>query len=160
MKRTYEVSLSAHGIEQLKNGLKEYEKWLGEKCGVLCERLAELGVKKATAYFKVPYDGANDLDVTWESRGGNEVAVVATGSVVLFLEFGAGALMGYGHPDPMGFGPGTYNPDSNKWQSPSGWIYRHDKPRSYGNPPSAAMYNAHKEVEMEIASVAREVFDL
>lgn len=159
MKKVYNIDLSASGIKDLQSGLKEYEKFLESKTEELCERLAEFGVQKATAYFKVPYDGNNDVFVKWKSRGKNQVAVLAVGQAVLFLEFGAGKMMGYGHPEPMGFGPGTY-PGKGHWDDPNGWIYQHDRPRSYGNPPSAAMYNAHKEVGLEIERMAREVFAL
>lgn len=160
MKKVYEIDLSTKGIKELQKGLKEYEKFLKSKCGEMCKRLAEIGVTKAQAYFKIPYDGENDVVVDWENRGECEVAVVATGLAVLFLEFGSGILMGSGHKEPMGFGPGTYNPESDNWKNPDGWIYAHDKPRSYGNAPSAAMYTSRKEVEMEIERVAREVFKL
>jgi hypothetical protein len=89
--------------------------------------------------------------------------VVATGDAVLFIEFGAGYLMGYGHPEPMGYGPGTY-PGKGHWDDPKGWYLPKavqeatGKKKSFGNPPAAAMYNTVKDLEERIAEIASEVF--
>ena len=80
-------------------------------------------------------------------------AVVASGEGALFLEFGAGYLMGYGHPEPLGYGPGTY-PGKGHWDDPNGWYYEHGK-KSYGNPPTAAMYNARKIIQQNLKDLAK-----
>lgn len=141
---------AAEKVEALANSLQT-------KTQEVVNRLAERGVQLAKAYFQVPYDGDGSVSVDWEERGDCVTAVVATGQAVLFLEFGAGYMMGYGHPEPMGYGPGTY-PGKGYWNNPNGWIYDHHKPRSYGNPPSAAMYTARKELATMIEQIAMEVF--
>lgn len=102
------------------------------------------------------YTGDVDLDIEVEDRGNNTYAVVASGETVLFLEFGSGVTMGYGHPDPMGYGPGTY-PGKGHWDSPHGWWLPTGE-HTYGNPPTAAMYNAAQDIKSQVEAVAREVF--
>lgn len=157
MKRVYNIDLSTAGINELKGGLKEFDRWVERKSSELASRLAEMGATKAEVNFSAAYyDGNYDVSVSVEERGKNSYAVVASGATVLFVEFGSG-LIGYGHPEPHGYGPGTYPSDNGHWSDPNGWWYAHGR-RSHGNPPSAAMYNAVKELEMELAQVVREVF--
>ena len=157
MKRVYNIDLSAMGIKDLQSGLREFDRWVEQKSSELCRRLADIGVQKAEVNFAAAYyDGNEDHSVSVEPRG-NGYAVVARGKTVLFVEFGSG-LIGYGHPEPHGFGPGTY-PGKGHWDDPNGWWYAHGK-HSYGNPPNMPMYNTVKELEMELERVAREVFAL
>jgi hypothetical protein len=157
LKRVYNIDLSTAGINELKGGLKEFDRWVERKSSELASRLAEMGATKAEVNFSAAYyDGNYDVSVSVEERGKNSYAVVASGATVLFVEFGSG-LIGYGHPEPHGYGPGTYPSDKGHWSDPNGWWYAHGR-RSHGNPPSAAMYNAVKELEMELAQVVREVF--
>ncbi len=157
MKRVYNIDLSAAGIRELKSGLKEYDRWLKKKSEELCKRLAEMGAQKAEINFSAAYyDGNEDHAITVEPRDGG-YAVIASGSTVLFVEFGSG-LIGYGHPEPHGMGPGTY-PGKGHWDDPDGWWYAHGK-KSHGNPPNMPMYNTVKELEQELARVVKEVFEL
>lgn len=157
MKKRYEIDLSSAGIKELQRGLKEYDKWLKKKSEELCKRLAEIGVQKAEVNFAAAYyDGNEDHAITVEPKDGG-YAVRASGAAVLFVEFGTG-LIGYGHPEPHGLGPGTY-PGKGHWDDPNGWYYAHGR-KSHGNPPNAPMYNTVKELEMELAQVAREVLEL
>lgn len=113
-----------------------------------CMRVADFGARWAGAEFaSAEYDGTNDVRVTSEPTAGGAL-VRASGNAVLFIEYGAGALRGYGHPRPDGYGPGTYNPtyptaDNPNWSNPNGWYYAHGK-KSWGNPPAAAMYHAEQ----------------
>ena len=157
MKKTYNIDLSSKGIKELQKGLKEYDKWLKKKSDELCKRLATMGAIKASANFGViKYDGPEDHEISVEERDGG-YAVVARGQTVLFVEFGSG-LIGYGHPEPHGMGPGTY-PGKGHWNDPDGWYYAHGK-KSHGNPPNMPMYNTVKELEQELARVVKDVFEL
>lgn len=157
MKHTITVDLSEKGINRLVKQLDEYEKWMNRKVQELVDRLAEEGMQIAQVGFDIAaYDGVNDVKVTTEPRGECVTAVIATGNATLFIEFGAGYLMGYGHPEPMEFGPGTY-PGKGHWDDPDGWYFAHGQ-KSYGNPPAAAMYNAVKELEQNLERIAAEVF--
>lgn len=157
MAQTITVDLSVHGIEKLKRFLIGKQRWLDRKTDEVCKRLADMGATKAEVNFAAAYyDGPEDHTITVEPRGKNEYAVVANGTTVLFVEFGAG-LIGYGHPEPNGYGPGTY-PGAGHWDDPDGWWYGNGQ-HSHGNPPNMPMYNTVKELELELERVVREVFE-
>lgn len=165
MKHDYTVDLSAKGIDTLIKAMDRYKKWLEQKTSEFISVLADKGMHLATVYFQsATYDGVNDVKVSVEQRGENCAAVVAVGSAVLFIEFGAGYLMGgseYGAK--YGFGPGTY-PGQTHAFDPEGWYLpkavqaETGKEKSYGNPPAAAMYSSVKELEIELEKIAKEVF--
>lgn len=157
MKKTYNIDLSDKGIKELQNGLKEYDKWIKKKSDELCKRLSDMGAQKAEINFSAAYyDGDEDHTISVEQRGDGYV-VRASGETVLFVEFGTG-LIGYGHPEEHGMGPGTY-PGKGHWNDPNGWYYAHGK-KSHGNPPNMPMYTTVKELEQELARVVKEVFEL
>ena len=157
MAQTITVDLSVHGIEKLKRFLIGKQRWLDRKTDEVCRRLADMGATKAEVNFAAAYyDGLEDHVITVENRGKNTYAVVASGTTVLFVEFGSG-LIGYGHPEPNGYGPGTY-PGKGHWDDPDGWWYGHGE-HSHGNPPNMPMYNTVKELENELERVVREVFE-
>lgn len=157
MKRVYNIDLSARGIQDLQNGLREYKHWLAEKSDELCKRLADMGAVYASFGFsRAIYSGPEDHEITVEPCNGG-YTVRASGTTVLFVEFGTG-LIGFGHPEPHDMGPGTY-PGNGHWDDPNGWWYAHNQ-HTFGNPPNMPMYNTVKELEMELERVVREVFAL
>ena len=138
--------------------LFDYLSDMERKANTICERLATIGAVRASLDFsRAIYNGNNDVTVTVEPIS-NGYAIHARGNAVLFIEFGSGATYGYGHPEPEGYGPGTYNPDSQNWNNPNGWWYG-DSQHTYGNPPAQAMYNAKQEVLQMVQQVANEVFN-
>ena len=146
------------GYDAIVSSLEEYQQRLGEKGNLLVRTLAQMGTELAGHGFSgAAYDGSANVTVTWEERGDMAAAVVASGDAALFLEFGAGYLMGYGHPEPLGYGPGTY-PGKGHWNDPNGWYYEHGK-KSYGNPPTAAMYNARKEIAINLKDLAKGILE-
>lgn len=164
MKHKITVPLSEDGIDRLIKKLDEYERWLEQKCQELVNRLAQEGVTAAEwGFSSAVYDGVNDVTVRTEPRGENVAAVIAVGNATLFIEFGSGVLLGYGHPEPNGYGPGTY-PGKGHWDDPNGWWLPKEAQeasghkKSYGNYPSMAMYNAVKHLEQELTRIAQEVF--
>ena len=91
----------------------------------ICLDIAQTGAVRASLDFaRTPYDGNKDVSVSVDTIPFG-ARLIASGQSVLFLEYGSGAKMGYGHPQPNGYGPGTYNPLSNNWQNPNGWYYAH-----------------------------------
>lgn len=153
--KKYTIQLNGKGVDDMIRGVGEYQKWLVRKSDELARRLAEMGAVKAEVNFDAAYyDGEEDHAISVE-RIGNGYKVIASGETVLFVEFGSG-LIGYGHPEPQGFGPGTY-PGKGHWDDPDGWYYAHGK-KSHGNPPNMPMYNTVKELERELDRVVREVF--
>lgn len=138
--------------------LFDYLSDLERKANTICERLASIGAVRASLDFsRAIYSGNNDVTVSVEPTNGG-YAIHARGNAVLFIEFGSGAKHGYGHPEPEGYGPGTYNPDSPNWSNPKGWWYG-DSQHTYGNPPAQAMYNAKQEILHMVEQVANEVFN-
>ena len=156
MKTVYNIDLSTAGIDELIHGLSDSKTWLRRKTDELCRRLSDIGAEKAEINFSsVIYDGPEDHAIDVVSNGPNSYAVRASGSTVLFVEFGSG-LIGYGHPEPNGYGPGTY-PGQGHWADPNGWYYAHGQ-HSYGNPPNMPMYKTVTELEQSLEQVVREVF--
>lgn len=153
------VTVNVFDPREMQTVTTEIEDYLGdlqEKANQICERLAGIGALRASIGFsRAVYPGTNDVAITVDPIE-NGYAIHATGNAVLFIEFGAGVTYGYGHPEPQGYGPGTY-PGKGHWDDPNGWWYG-DHQHTYGNPPAAAMYYAQQEVIRNIEQVAREVF--
>ena len=154
-------SLSPQSIDKAIKELEAYKKWIQQKADELCDRLSELGATYVSlSYARVnPFvsdNGGKDFQID-VIREGNVWTIRADGSDVLFLEFGSGARYGYGHPDPKGYGPGTY-PGSKHWDDPKGW-HTPAGQRSFGNPPSAGMYFAKVIMKEDLERIAREVFN-
>lgn len=159
------ISVNLSNIGKLIKALDEYERNMNQKAQLLCTKLAEEGYRIAKYTFdSAHYDGKKDVSVYVEPRGELKRAVVAVGSTVLILEFGAGYLLGYGHPEPMEYGPGTY-PGQKHAFDPNGWYLPKEVQeatgieKSIGNAPSMAMYKAVKELEQNIQRIASEVFN-
>lgn len=148
-----------HSVNDAIKELKRYKAWVVEKEALLRERLAMMGATVASIQFsRAIYNGANDVTVRVDSTG--SVAVIyAEGKDVAFIEFGAGAKYGYGHPEAtkFGAGPGTYPNGKGHWDSPHGWWYGNSQ-HSYGNPPAMAMYDARESIVNDYTRIAREVF--
>lgn len=161
--KTIKVELTPSSIDKAIKELEMYSKNLQEKANRICERLATLGATGASLGFAGSiYVSDKNFNITVEEADGG-YRILANGESVMFLEFGAGVRYGYGHPqaDEFGFGPGTYNPTSDNWNSPYGWYYPKaagGSGHTYGNPPNMPMYNAAKEIRKEVERVAREVF--
>ena len=96
--------LSRSSIQDAIKELKKYKKWIAEKERELRMRLAMRGATVASIQFaRAIYNGTNDVSVRVDDTG--SVAVIyAEGSAVAFIEFGAGAAYGYGHPMNSEFG--------------------------------------------------------
>ena len=150
-------------IDDIILGLEAYKKSLKAKADALAKALADAGCEAVSiTYGAWPYKGPRDAEVTVEQRGEASYAIVAGGETVLFLEFGAGVSYSANqHPlaGEMGYGPGTYPGQvhaMDKW----GWYLPKEKGggHTYGNAPSAAMYNTAKSLREVIEQVARGVF--
>lgn len=139
--------------------LKRYKAWVIEKEALLRSRLAMIGATVASIQFsRAIYNGAKDVTVRVDNTG--SVAVIyAEGKDVAFIEFGAGAKYGYGHPEAakFGTGPGTYPDGKGHWDNPKGWWYGNSQ-HSFGNPPAMAMYEARERMVEQVTQIAKEVF--
>ena len=145
-------------IQAAADQLHAYAASLDAKAKEICERLAAIGATRASLdYARVPLHGFRDVSISVEETD-KGYKILASGESVLFLEFGAGKRMGYGHPDPGDFGPGTF-PGKGHWDDPHGWWIpkEHGGGHTYGNPPAMGMYNASREIRDMIQQVAEEV---
>lgn len=161
MAKKIRITLDTKSIGAAIKELEKYQRTIERKTKVLCERLATIGAVRASLDFSrgaSGYTGDSSVDVQVEGTD-KGYKIVASGGAVLFLEFGSGVMYGYGHPNPMGYGPGTY-PGKGHWDDPRGWYLPKDAGggHTYGNAPSAAMYWASETIRQEVERVAREVF--
>ena len=159
MSKHIHVELTNESIGAAVKELRRYSRWVTKKEAELRSRLAMMGATVASIQFsRAIYNGSNDISVRVDQTG--SVAVIyAEGQSVAFIEFGAGATYGYGHPRAaeFGAGPGTYPDGKGHWDDPKGWWYGSGQ-HTYGNPPSMSMYRAVQEMTEKVTQVAREVF--
>lgn len=158
MGKTIHVELSPKGVNKAIKELKQYKQWVLEKEAELRTRLAMRGAVVASIRFSgAIYNGSADVSVRVDDKGSTAV-IYAEGESVAFIEFGAGAKYGYGHPlaAQFGVGPGTY-PGKGHWDDPKGWWFGSGQ-HSYGNPPAMAMYEAVQKITEELTTIAKEVF--
>lgn len=173
---SWKYDLSVAGMEELISDLKGLKKRLPEQADLLAKRLAELGYE--VAYVNLSghvFSGETLASLTVKHEGNGRYSVSAGSKALLFLEYGAGATYGHGHPKAAehGMGPGTY-PGAGHWNDDDGWWFPTDDPalskhydrfgqgwaHSYGNPPYAPFYNAAEAIKAEVIQTAREVFQL
>ena len=153
------VDLSAKSIDSAIKEVRKYKAWVLEKEKELRLRLATLGASVASIRFSTAiYSGTNDVTVRVEDDG-SMATIFAEGESVAFIEFGAGAKYGYGHPQAgeFGVGPGTYPDGKGNWDNPKGW-YIPGGEHTYGNPPAQAMYSAVQVITEQVTMIAKEVF--
>ena len=159
MPKKITIDLSAKSIDSAIKEVRKYKAWVLEKEKELRQRLAMLGASVASIKFSTAiYNGTNDVTVRVEDDG-SMATIYAEGESVAFIEFGAGAKYGYGHPQAgeFGVGPGTYPEGKGNWDNPKGW-YIPGGEHSYGNPPAMAMYDAVKTITEQVTMIAKEVF--
>lgn len=151
-------------ISEVIRKLETYRNTLHDRMRIFMEKLAEIGAADARVRFETAkYEGDNDVTVSepeWISE--NTLQITASGGAVLFIEFGAGYQLGFGHEKAaeMGYGPGTWSegPEGKgHWLDQDGWYYRHGE-KTIGNPPARAMMEAANMMRERITEIAREVF--
>lgn len=168
MKRITINPLNAGSINKAIRELRAYQEWLDEKKDIYLARLAEVGRDAAEkAYFggsvnpNIQKPGEEGLRVSVERRG-NGYAVVANGSQVVFMEFGAGVRTeDHGLSGPLGIviAPGGWSETEGEgtW---SEWIAAGKDPERYpyNKTPRAGMYEAYKAIVEAQDRIAKEVF--
>lgn len=174
MSRKVKVSLSASGIQTLRDATKDFQRSIKKNAVKFVDRLASEAQEIASSEFTTArYDGTNDVTVHTEERDKYTRAVVASGEATLFIEFGTGVSWPNDHPQAgeLGMSHGTYGAGHGKWRS---WGYYGDPGTdgvvatnrqgrevviTTGNPANAPMYLTTVEIEDRAAKVAREVFE-
>ena len=156
------ISVDTNSLNHVLNTVDKKLDRYTKKVNNLTRKLAEMGATKVSlGYARALYDGYNDIDVSVEESE-NGFDIIASGEKVLFVEFGTGITMGYGHPQAgeFGYGPGTYNPQSGNWKNPNGWYFKDtdgQKYHTYGNPPSMTMYETAKQLKEAVLETAKVV---
>ena len=162
-----QMDLSQQSIEKAIDQLERFQS--EQKLKEFTQKLAEKGVSLAKAAFSSVsgYEGDTNVAVDMQ-QDGNGYVIRASGTDVLFIEFGAGIT--YSEPQhpqagELGYGPGTY-PGGGHGLDYEGWYYYaneqdkldHKLSHSYGNPAYMPMYSTAKQLRNEIISTFREVF--
>ncbi len=156
------ISVDTNSLNHVLNTVDKKLDRYTKKVNNLTRKLAEMGATNVSlGYARALYDGYNDIDVSVE-QAENGFDIIASGEKVLFVEFGTGITMGYGHPQAgeFGYGPGTYNPQSGNWKNPNGWYFKDtdgQKYHTYGNPPSMTMYETAKQLKAAVLETAKVV---
>lgn len=156
----------------------------GSKIKKCLQSLWQMGYHVARAGFdNAIYNGTNDVvvdfDYHWE---GNTLSLVAHGETVMFIEFGTGLVYDAGSHPWAGMWPGTspgswsFGPGTKQLANKDWWIYSgkqgtgdavHPKKKNgkeskgwltRGNPPARAMYDAEKEIRLNIESELNRYF--
>lgn len=173
MKITVSIGNIAEALKQVEN----YRDLFVKKQKLFLRRIAETGIEEATIQFKeAQYDGENDVVVhepEWVND--NTIVVKASGSSILFIEFGTGVY--YGTPvhekaEEFGYERGGYGQHRGKYDF---WFYQGDPGTNgeepcdpdmaargliftRGNPANRCMWEASKKMRFELLRIAKEVF--
>ena len=157
------VSLNTTSVDTAIKQVEDYQKKLKEKLLEIARRLAEVGRTYALASYEGESYYHGDKDITVEVvKTENGYKILAIGKEVCFLEFGAGVFYNgsesYPGVRPSGiskigeFGKG--HGKQNTWYFSSG-----ENGKTHGNPPTASLYWARKEMEKELPRIVKEVFE-
>ena len=156
-------TLDTKDINRAIRELKAYKQEFLDREQKLLKGLAEIGLKEASVRFTTAmYDGVNDVSVRLD-KDNNGYVIVADGSAVAFIEFGAGVYHNtsepYPNPRPNGIvGIGEYGKGYGKRKA---WGYRDENGEvviTRGNPAAMPMWYASEEIKSSILKVVREVF--
>lgn len=153
--------ISRQSIEIAIRKLEAYKRSVEKKTNLLCERLATLGATRVSIEYsrvgEIATDGKGIPEIEVENDG-DIWKILANGEEAIFIEFGSGAKYGYGHPEPQDFGPGTYPSIKKHWDDPKGW-YTPMGQHTYGNAPTAGMWQAREDIKDNLKRIAKEVFN-
>lgn len=174
MKKIY-VRLSGQSIDNAIKYLEQYKRIMMHKAEDLLTELANEGVSIASAKFESAlYAGDNDVNVNFEQRGNNKIAIIATGNATLFIEFGTGVKYPDSHPlaNENGMKHGTFG--HKLGALPNGWRYKGNpgnmgvvitqgkhkgEIHTYGNPANESMYQTERELEQKFTEIVKRVFN-
>lgn len=175
---TESVSIEVSGIEGIKRRLDNIlQKVKSNNDDSIGMRLGKIASEEAEKNFRTDadYDGFNDVVVSpARAEGKNTVVVDASGSTVLFIEFGTGVH--YSEPEHPLVSDGTYPYVRGGYGHHLGrldsWRYEGDPGKhgevitsgphagevlTHGNPANMCMYKAGKKVRQNLKQVATEV---
>lgn len=165
------LRIKVDNVSTVINQISAYVKDMTEKKKRFMERLAEIGLEGAAVRFRnAQYDGTNDVAVAaspiWD---GDTLKVVASGTTVLFIEFGTGVhYASQSHPKAGefgftrgGYGYGLGRLDSWRYRGEAGTdgeVLESGEIKTYGNPANRCMYETAEEMRRAVEQIAKEVF--
>lgn len=163
---------SIEGADECAKFFEQYVKELPKRVRAFEKALADIGYDQFKVSYADPfYAGSNDIEVSFkEDTKGYEVK--ASGTTVLFVEFGTGVYYSQDNPyaSVYGFERGGYGNHQGLNQT---WVYRGEKgnrgwtPKgetrtdvvaTHGNESANAIYKAEERISADIEKIAREVF--
>lgn len=152
------------GLEDTIGYFEVFKDRMEQRLNVLIQRLAEIGVTTAKAYFSngmLYIENEHPVNV-YSEKIQDGIAVVASGEQVAFIEFGAGvhyngaeSYLGKRPPNVVGIGEfGQKKGRQDVW----GYYDSNGLLRlTHGNPPANAMYFTGEEIIKNIDRIAKEV---
>ena len=165
------ITVKVNGLTETLRRIDEYRNNVQRKANELARRLADMGATNVSLMFaRAIYDGTPDNNIEVEQEEENKFVIKASGTTVMFVEFGTGVYYADDHPLAAEFGliRGSFGkghgkqetwayygePGSNGWTTSKrpGLVFTH------GNPANMPMYNTAADLRNEIERVAREVF--
>lgn len=152
------ISLNENSIDNAILQLKTYIDEIESKRDEIMRRLAEIGAEEARRVFT---QAGADITVTTEKTE-NGYKIVAAGSQVAFVEFGAGDAAGMGFdylPDGIDIYPGSWSGSElgkHQYSNTGKWTYQGEEYTEIQ--PARAMFSAAELMREKIGEIAKEVF--
>lgn len=143
--------------------LDEWSEQFAQKYARYLDELRETGEETArTLYLNADSIGNVEVRVTSEPNEENGFTIVASGSDVNFLEFGAGVLTDVIRPTVQAsfdISPGSWSSSEDgtgEFAKHNSWHYKGVK--FFGLAPAAGMQEACNAMQQQSSSIARRVF--
>lgn len=179
MSKRITIELNTESIRQAKREIEDYKRNLEYKCRLFCDKLYELGISVARVsrgtyapyitFSKQVNDVENGIEeilvmsntglitVQWLTK--NDEVHEAIINPIMMAEFGSGWLADDDRAKDFGGGQGTLNTYGHAFDSE--WHFKTLDGQwhtSSGQAPNYPLYNAYKNMVINIANVSKEVF--
>lgn len=160
------ANLSYKSLTQLLKDIEDYQKnWLPRKVDEFASELAKVGRDEASRLYS--QGGGSpippDVTVTAVKLEDGKYAIVANGTQVCFLEFGAGVYATSSHPYssevPFEVYPGSYS--ENHGHTFEDWLNSNSPNKGeykFNTVPTRALLSAYNEMVRRSREVAQKVF--
>jgi len=159
MSRDIVIDLSAESCEMARIKLEEFQKSIKPKLDEICKRLAEIGIREASAHLAGLSDGNDDVAIEPSPvKISNGYKIVMSGADVYFVEYGTGDQVDmHGNPPSVPVGAKTYSETHAQKLSTYGfWWYGGNQ--LTGTKAYMPMYYAGKAMRDAFPKVVKEVF--
>lgn len=177
MSKKIVIGIDGSGIDEAIKAVEDYKRWLERGAKLLVQRLVEDGYAIESARFmNADYDGDNDVSVEAKPTGTYSARIHASGTTVLFIEFGTGVTYPDNHPlaaengmirGSYGQGHGKqktwgYYGDAlgtnGKYATKNGKVKEPHVVLTHGNPANMAAYRTVNDLRKNLERYVREVF--